>query len=70
MTKSKPVVEPEPPVDDSPKSVFDLFHRIVDKLPLHEQEKSDLHDDIDTVAPDDDDTPVEETEVPDNGNTN
>lgn len=47
-----------------PVSVHDLLHKIVDKLTVHEQEKTDLHTQIDEAA-----KPVE-TEAPDNGNAN
>jgi hypothetical protein len=61
---TKPVEVTEPPAEDKPKTVFDLLHAIVDKLNIHQQEKADLHADIDDSAP-----PVE-TESPDNGNAN
>ena len=41
----KPV---EPEVEDAPKRVtfHDLLHAIVEKLPVHEQEKTELHTQI------------------------
>lgn len=44
------------------KELFDLLHKIVDKLNIHDGEKTDLHSEVDAAIP------LESTDEKDNGN--